>query len=407
MPVDWLVGWIWNLFPVVLAGTFAAVISNRYGRFIGMCTLIAALLSVAYFDGFAAMYWKTFASLFWCVLAFRAFERRSWLGIPFGILGVATHHQTGLLFGLVFLSWIILAALPFTQSTQTTFLSGKKLSPRLVFMTVGAGAVILIIGILAYLPIWRDAVLTNLPALLGQTEAASGNFPPPLFYVQTEGILLLLGAYGFVQNIRRERWTLWQLSVIWSFLFVALHLLFYRRFFLQLDFFLLPFAGMALADIWTRFATVGARLSLIAVCLVQVALMVNTITLRKPPVSDETLAAAINAGNVVEQDGFILGLDPDSATLLRGWAPDKHVGGPGLFESQWSFDQWKRFLLGSHNERAALIAHMPQPLYVFVSPQFATYYGSYADQFLSDSCFMHTDHPMLYRAACTPKVYAP
>src|SRR3989344_4303219 len=57
VPVEWLLGWIWNLVPVVLAAVLAWVTGKREGRAIGVLTLLMALLSIAYFDGFAMMYW--------------------------------------------------------------------------------------------------------------------------------------------------------------------------------------------------------------------------------------------------------------------------------------------------------------------------------------------------------------
>ncbi len=400
VPVDWLIGWIWNLFPVVLVGSFAWVMAKREKNYlVGLFTLVAGLLSVAYFDGFAAMYWKTFASLLWCALAFRAFEKKSWLAIVYGMLAVATHNQTGLLFGLTLISWIALPFIPCTRSTEKAIT--KSMSTKDILIIVSIAALTGIAGFLTYLPVLHEAILEHLPALLGETEAAGGSFPPALFYLQTEAILLLFGAYGFYRSVQKERWTPWQLAVIWSFLFVALRLIFYRRFFLQLDFFLLPFAAMAMRDAWMKFKGTAMQSLFVAILVVQLCVSAWVMQMRKPLVDDVTLHNVIEARDTVPAGAFILGLENESVVALRGWLPDRPLGGPGLFDVFWIQADWEKFLLGTHEERVALLQTLPQPTYLFVSTYFNDYYGDYAAIFLKDECFEATAHNYLYRVTCT------
>lgn len=403
VPADWFIGWIWNLFTVILALTLASVMWRKHGVLVALGTLAAAVLSIAYFDGFAAMYWKTLASLFWCVLAFRAMEKRSWLSIPFGIFTVTTHHQTGLLFGLVFITWLILPFIPFSRSTESSLIAGRKISLRDVLLTAGAGLLIVCIGLLAYLPILKEAVLEHLPTLLGQTkETASGSFPSLSFYLRTQGVLIALGIYGLVLNIRKERWTLWQISVLWCAAFVLLRLIFYRRFFLQLDFFLLPFAGMGMADLWMRFPRTFQRSLMGAALLLQLVVMQQVIVTRGPLIDKETFNAILDAREIVPENGYVLALENESAVVLRGWMADRHVAGPGLFESTWTYTQWERFLVGTTAERSTLFDTLPRPAFVFVSPLFHSYYGEYSKILLSDPCLRQTSQPLLYTVVCAP-----
>jgi hypothetical protein len=400
IPVDWLIGWMWNLFAVVLLCTLAWVSGKRYSTSVGVWTLVAAVLSVASFDGFAAMYWKTFASLFWMILAFRAIEKRSLWSIPFGILTVITHSQTGLLFGLVLSSYAVLPFIPWVQPSHPMKLNRKNVYPILAIF--GGGLIILCVGLLAYLPIWKDAVTSLLPALLGQTEAASGSFPSALHYIQTEAVILLFGAVGFVLSIRRGRWSVWQLSVIWSFLFVALHLLFYRRFFLQLEFFLLPFAGIGFNAAWKQWKDVSIRSAIIVVLVVQGIVMQQTIKTVGPMTDEVTFQGILRGRDIVPSNAFILGLENDSPVVLRGWFPHQPVGGPGLFDSSWTQHEWGKFLLGTHGDRVELFRNISQPVYLFASPLFHDYYGEYAAQFLTDPCFEQVDDTMYYRVVCQP-----
>ncbi len=399
-PVDWLIGWVWNLFPVLLAASLAYVTAQRHGRVVGVLVLLAALLSVSYFDGFSGMYWKTYASLMWCVWTYHLLERRSWWSIVTGMFCVATHHQTGLLFGLAVGSWLVLPLLPFSISTHSFPLRTQKGSRRDFLIFLLCSSLIFLLGILWYLPVLQDAVLMHLPTLFANDSSATGSFPPPSFFLRTSGILLALGTYGFVQNIRGERWTLWQLSVIWSFLFVALRLFFYKRFFLQLDFFLLPFAAYGLQDLWHQSARQFRGL-IGALLVLQLFFMQQAIVVSAPLVEKETLTAVRQIRRTYPNSTYVIGLENESAVVLRGWLPFHRVGGPGLFQITWSYPQWEAFLVGAAEDRQALLRSLQAPAIVFVTPLFRDYYGEYADVFLRDPCFAATDSPYIYHVTCT------
>ncbi len=400
IPVDWLIGWMWNLFVVVLLCLLSWTAGKRFGRDVGIWTLVACVLSVATFDGFAAMYWKTFASLFWCVLAFSSLERRSWLTVPFGILAVATHSQTGLLFGLVLLSYLILPFVPWVLPSSPMGLS--RIRPRDIVMVLGGCLLILCVGLLVYLPIWTEAVAQILPMLLGQTEASSGSFPDASFYVYYEGVVLAAGALGLVLSIRAERWMPWQLAVFWSLLFVAARMLFYRRFFLQLEFFLLPFAGIGFASLWKWFKSKEMHATLIILLILQLLVMQHALLRHGPMVDAETFAGILQVREFTDDQTLILALENDTPVILRGWYADRRVGGPGLFDAPWTRDQWQSFFVGSHEDRVQFLQQVGGPIVLFVSPLARTFYGPTLTTLLSDSCFQTIPGTMLYRVTCTP-----
>ncbi|HVW66797.1 MAG TPA: hypothetical protein VHA78_03630 [Candidatus Peribacteraceae bacterium] len=391
IPADWLIGWIWNLFPVFLAILLGWVMMRREGKTVGLLTMLAALLSVAYFDGFAAMYWKTLASLFWCVLTYHLLERRSWIAVITGILTVATHHQTGLLFGLAFGSWVIVGLFK-------AWIFERRF-PREILLPLIGGVIVLAVGLLWYLPVWKEAVMQNLPELFAGEGSPGGNFPPASFYLSTSGILLALGAVGLLVSLKRERFTLWQWSVLWCLLFVSLRLFFFRRFFLQLDFFLLPFAAIAIHFFWKRYPQFIARSVLVLAVGIQLIVTSITIATRKPAIDAATYATLPALAEIVPPGATIIDPENQSPPFLQGWLPYAHVAGPGLFETTWSYDQWKTFIVGSHTDRLHLLQPLGNDTYVYISPYFRNYYGAFADSFLADSCFSRqTD--ALYKVVC-------
>ncbi len=389
VPVDWLIGFLWNLFPVLLALTLAAVIARRHGRTIGILVLLAAFLSPVFYDGFAAMYWKTFLSLLFCVLTYDALEDKKWLPAAiFGVLTVASHHQTGLLFGLVLSSWYIVR-----------MMRGEVRSREFRIVTL-VGLVILGIGLLTYLPIWREAVSENMSALLSRPGAsASGNFPPLSFYLRTSGLLLAVGVFGFFLSWKTEKGSLWQLSVLWCVLFVFLQLLFYRRFVLQLDFFLLPFAARGMQDLWKHLRQPIVRMCLLILALFQAYLSLSILPMRVPIV-DAVTFAGIRRMESIPRDTAVIDPENNSAVMLRGWLPHTRLIAPGLFDSPWVYDQWQRFLLGSHDDRRMLLGSLNPPIVLFIAPYFHSFYGDRADAFLADPCFHASEDPLIVTITC-------
>src|SRR3989339_1438237 len=73
VPVSWFLGWIWSAMAVALLALLAWVFARREGMITGILILLTGTLSFAFYDGFAAMYWKTFFSLFFLPLPFPFF----------------------------------------------------------------------------------------------------------------------------------------------------------------------------------------------------------------------------------------------------------------------------------------------------------------------------------------------
>jgi hypothetical protein len=389
LPVDWLIGWIWNLMPVALALVLAWVTSKRYERDIFPWVLAAALCSAAYFDGFAAMYWKTYAALLFMILAMHFVGRLSPWALPFALLTFVTHHQTGLILGLALGSWW-LVSIP-THWRKTRWRWGTLL------VVAVAG-----LSLLFYLPHWDRAVMGPLLSILSlQGDAApAGAFPEAAFYVGKAGLLLALGLGGLAWSLRKERGSVWQMSVLWCAVFILFKLVFYRRFFLQLDFFLLPFAALAARDLWKTLGP-GARRYVVPVLLAaQAVVSFRVAQVRQPVAPDATFEQVIALRESVPPDAFVLGLENQSAVVLRGWLPDHGVGGPGLFDFPWTYAQWETFLLGSQVDRANLAARLPASSYVYASDYFMRYYAGHADAFLRDPCFEKAGPRGLHRVVC-------
>ena len=407
-PVELVLGPLWNAMPVLLALALAWVIGKREGRTVAFFVLLMSVLSIAQYHGFLAMYWKTFAALLTMIFAFHFLEKKSWVAVPFGVLTIAMHQQTGFLFLSTLILWILIKL--FERSPLA-----KKWVPLWIFL-ICAG------GVLSYIPLWNTAVGSNLRAIFSSFgQMPAGSFESLSFFLFHSGILLALGFFGLVLSFRRERGTLWQCAAILSFLFVISHFFFYRRFILQMDFFLLPFAAYAVPALWRHKKTYAFRTLLIVLILVQglsTAHAVHPETFPLwcsfnasrckafPPLraAPEVTAAFLEELKAVEADlpdnAMILSLEPQVTPWLRGWLPHHRIAGPGIFSSPWDYDGWERFLLGTNADRRTLLKGMKAPMYLFVTPLFTSYYQENAEKFLNDPCFEETSSPHLLTVTC-------
>lgn len=390
VPADWLTGWIWNLFTVLLAFIFARTLRIRFGPKTAAVTLLMVLLSQAYYDGFTAMYWKAYLALLWMVLAFGCLDKKSWWAALFVFLCLITHHQTGLLLALVLGSqWLYWSFTAWrTRTWQTVTL---------------AGALCLAATVIFYLPIWQNAIVRVLGYLFTQAgnSAYGGSFPDLSFFIKTNPVLLGLGLGGLVLYIIKNEKTInaWLLSVFWSGAFVFLRLYFYKRFFLYLDFFLLPFAAYMSVYLWDKKAVIW-KISLTVFIIIQLVLTHQATLKRVPIIPGQELKTIKTFSEALPENAYLLTIENNSPFWVQGWNPDMQVGGPGLLDMPWTYQQWEQFIYGNHEQRAILLSQLPGPVYLYAPQFFYSYYKEQSKKFLSDSCFKKVEGQPLWEVVC-------
>jgi hypothetical protein len=265
------------------------------------------------------------------------------------------------------------------------------------------GAVFLGIAALVYIPIWEEAVWIHVKTLLtlrGE-DVPAGSFPPRVFYLKMNCLLLLGGVYGFLRVLFRDRTVSpWSLAVLWSAAFVLFKLFFYRRFFLHLDFFLLPFAAFAIVDLWKRYKHASWHALLIALIIGQAYLTYQVFSMRRPDIDLETLTIIKSVESALPDDALVLTLENNSTTWLRGWLPNHRVAGPGLFSLSWPYEQWEDLLYGTHEQRKELLSRLEGPVYLLLTPLFYRHYEEYAHEFIADPCFQVLENEPLLEVKC-------
>ncbi len=430
IPADWLIGWVWNIFPVILSLVLAQIFAKRQGKLVGLLILLVCLLSTVQYQGFLMIYWKVFAAFLFCILSFRFFEQKSQWWIPFGMLVIATHLQIGLVFVLAtlcsiltrvprrelftrFSQWLLALTLGLLWYLPNADRAIGDILPLLTDSGVGfvlaiavvvalaiAGScimlpkrrniILLISGIVAVFLVLLGIPLTGYaPTLIDRIFSRMGSVQPGAFftlpdYFAVSWPLLLLGIAGLVLSLKKEKGTVWQWAVFWCALAVVSMSFFYRRFLLPMDFFLLPFAALALEHLWTSRDTFS-RVLVGGLLVAQAVLQVQQVQRIDPYVSRAELQEIAALPGHVPVGSTVIVLDI-LAPWVTGYLPGSAVSGPGIFDSQ-PMDAWEKFIYGTHEDRKTFLQHYPTGTFLFASDIFRSYYPpETVEAVLSDSC---------------------
>lgn len=388
---DALIGWIWNMVPLLLIGVYAWVIAKREGNSTAVALMGIALLSVAFYDGFFAMYYKVFVSLIFLVLTYHFAEKLSPWFLVTALLTVLIHQQSALVLVVSLGVWWVLS------------LPSRFSEKRFRRMTFALG-VVAIAGLVWYIPQWERAIWSPLKSifLLRGDNAPAGSFPEFFFFLKVQPLLLALGAVGFVRSFARERGSLWQISVLVCAVFIMFRLVFYRRFFLHLDFFLMPFAASAL--VWF-FTVLRGKMNVVLLSILlasQSVMTVRAMGLRKPHFSAQQIQQIAELHSVLPKDASVIAMENVTGTWLRGWLPSFRVGAPGLFDyPNWTYEQWEMFIDGSQAERRSLLKTLDGQVFFLVTAPFTRFYGERAERVLNDPCLQPVEGAPLLRSICS------
>lgn len=387
VPVDWFLTVIWGLLPVALLLSLGYVTGRRWGKEVGVWTLLMGLLSLPFEDAFAAMYWKTLLALLFTVWAYHFLEHRRAVGWLFLFLTFLTHQQTALLAGLA-LAIPLLLRLARERNRRAVVTA-------LLFLLACSAA------LAAYSPAWSEAIRAPFLSVLTLRGAAApgGAFLPMSHYLALSWPLYVLGLLGLRSDLRAGRLSAWHLSIVVAALFVMLRLVFHRRFFLQLDFFLLPFAAIGCRELWRSSRRPLAHVTLAFLLLLQAWSMIRSSIAPRITVDRALAASIVSLTPHIPRGATLVSLENITATTLRGWLPEDTIRAPGLFGDPWTPAAWEIFIRGTAEERQRMTRTLPPRSFLFVAPAFRAYYGQAADAFLADACFIRTDHPMLLQIA--------
>lgn len=444
VPVDVLLGWGWNVFAVVPVFVLAGLMWKSYGSKTSVALLCVAVVSVAQYEGFLAMYMKVFAALAWCALALHLFELRSrWWVLP-GMFVLATHLQVGLVLGIAIASWclqrfiagsrkdalfgaltgvlaLVLGGAWYWQNFVYSVLpSAGKVVASVDGSAALMGMCIVALALAAFLSMRRvsiaaftqpsgTAVLYGVLLLvalgIGQLEVhpqatPSGSFLPVLEYVRLSFSFLLLGCIGLLLSVRGKRCgDTWQWAVVWSAAFVLAKFFFYLRFLLLLDFFLLPFAAIALEELWCGRKRMWRWLAILLVC-VQCILAFQRLQQVRPEFSAEQLQAIAVMESHIPSRGTALVLDTSIAPWAMGLLLRADVVAPGMFQSP-SYKDWEQFMYGTHADRAAFLGMFRKPVFVYAGPAFYAFYPSEVQSaVLQDPCMQPAGEQGWYAVSC-------
>lgn len=441
---DSLIGWIWNLVPVLLACVLAWTVRKKHGDLAGFFVLVCALVSVVQMQGFLMIYYKVFVAMLFCALAFAAFESGSLLWIPLGMFTIALHQQIGLVFAVATFSALLSAlfiglkkpsSTLWFQWVLTMLLGGVWYIPTyqrslgdVLPQLLGSGTLaILFVAVMAVgifgalvvtlpeqnrrfiwilcitvgtmiavaLPLVSDAPDLVVRYLFSHADTQPGAFLSITEYLQMSAPLLFLGVVGLTLSAEKERGTVWQWASLWCAVAAFGMFFFYRRFLLPFDFFLLPFSALACAALWKNRS---GQIIVVALLLLQGFFLFQQIRSADPHVERAWLEDFATLPSAVPAGSQVVVLD-NMAPWVVGYLPEANVSGPGIFDSR-PYAEWEKFLLGSDAGRRTFISRYPKGTFFFGSKVFDAYYPPEVQSVLRHPCLTPTSHAGLYRSTC-------
>lgn len=392
LPVDWVIGWMWNLFCIGLIVIYMLVVASERSEKEAVALLAMAVMSRAYFDGFAAMYWKNYAAFLLLILCYHFASRRQWYAVPLLVLCMLTHHVTGLV-GLVSLgAWWTVSGLR------------GEWKKRIWITGTAGGLLIIVIGGGWYALVHREFLVYQLKLIFGLADVPvyGGAFPDLKTYLKYAPVTLLLGLLGFVMSWRKTVVSPWQYGVLCCMAFVLLKLYFHNRFFLQLDFLLMYFGARALVALYDQNVDKRIRYVATGVIALQMVLGLSHVNSAQARHKPEVPMMVDDIPSHVESDAKLLVPENQSAPVVLGWVPELTVWAPGLYGFGWNQDQWNRFVFGEHDERAEVAKTLPSKTYVVITPTFFSIYSDRdARAFIDDPCFETVERTILLRVDCS------
>ncbi len=319
-------------------------VENYWGLQTGILAALIFVLSPIQYAAFWFILWKNaFATLF-LLLAFLAIEKRSRWALPLGIIIVASHQTTAVIFLLTLLGFIFLNREKRKELAPTFFLA-------------------LAVFLFLHLSFYKNFRYPPVASFITSREFLSLSWPlivlaffgiRKIFFYQPRSILV---AFGLIVAA-----------------FPVLSLPFYERIFIFTDIFAIVAAAVGLNVIKSWFFEISkfhikAGLALVA-AITAGSFLGNTysqIRALQPLVSAQELSALSGISETVSSGATIL-TSSQFAPWVEGWSQNKVIA-PGLLGDRHNFETWLSFWNATSSaSKIQFLNEFPKPLYFFLSP---------------------------------------
>lgn len=389
IPVDFFIELGWSL--TVLACTFAYVyiIRKKDGKQTAVVALLFFLLSFALFKTYTYMYWKTIPAAILLVATLYYLQQYKWLkAVVLLLLLAGTHTQTLFLLSLIVIPWWL------------SLLITKELPIKKWFQITGLLAVA---GLLVLATQWR-MVPWAIKKLQYMADGI-GLYPGAFFPIEESLLysfgIVLFAMFGFWYSLKKAKWTIWHTAVIVSILYTCSFLYFHRRFYIQFDWLVIPFAAKGLVYCWGNYKHIVFKLGIISILLIQCVFSFKGYFSQKFQISPKELDALKSIQTNYKPDYPIIVLENKSAFYVQGWLPNAQVIAPDLLNRTITGRDWSKLIFGSTAEKKSVIQMLPKNTKIIILPSVGRSYGKLYEQRLKQNeCFKQVENTYLYTIVC-------
>jgi hypothetical protein len=337
---------VFIIFELLLGLGIYASAGRFFGKEVGILSLFIYSVSIVQFQVFWYMYYKNVFALFIMLIAL--YLLRSGKYLPFIITATfigASHRPTFLIFGLIYLSYIIINRKELIKNTL-------------------AGAVILVLALTFYIPNLKEAIIDNIEPILSANIGA-GTFVSFFNYQFSSLSYLPFALLGSLTLLKRKDLNLFFLWFFICGIIVYFKLIFFNRFIIHLDVAMIILASIGFYELIRSNKRMGT-LILFLMLLSSLFVMHQNVIDAKPLISEKELKI-IEQFNSVESDSYVMSISNYYSPWIQGYSGRKTIA-PGLFDyDRWNYEDWRKFWATGEKEKAlSMLGDYGRPLYIYL-----------------------------------------
>lgn len=359
IPLDYLLYYFYIFLSVFVAVPLYLLTKEHFGK-------LAAITSVAIFT---VSYVQVFASEFYL---FKAIFGASFLLLSFYFYSKKSYlfYLTAFLLALTQLPQLLLLAVGIGVAT---LFGGKK---DFKFNLIGTAIIALAVVVLLIFKteLFFRAWNVLISSLSGTADSIPNSHNTGLFmslaaYLHRSYLLIITGLFGFILSLKERKAVALQVSLFFVAIVVSFKLFFENRFIVEMDLLLIPFSAYFLTYFLQKllkhkiFKTLAACSLILASTVFSYWYFITTF-----PALTVYEVWAIDVINSKEDANYTMVTNTIYAPWLYGFS-NKETLAPGIFESVWTFEQWRRYLNADDLEKANMLKKISEKYgkyYLFV-----------------------------------------
>jgi hypothetical protein len=347
--VNSILTWIFILFTLLLGLSIYLVTKKYFNKKAGIAAFLIYSLSTIQFKVFTYLYYKNVLGITTALLAIYFLKKQRIPFIIFSILTGILHRPTFFIFGLAYISYILI--------------NRKDIKQHII-----NGISILAATSIFYIGYLKESILPLISPVTKsfiETGTSPGTFINFFTYQYSVLAYLPFALLGFLYLIKKRDFNLLTLWGILSFIIVYFQFFFFNRFIIMLDIALIILAGLGFAVLYTKNKKLAIPLfiiMLISLSFITISESINT----KPLISQEELNT-IKQLNDTEENSYVMATSSIYSPYILGYSNRKTIA-PGLFQyNQHNEQEWIIFWTTDNIEEIKEFMNpYEKPLYIFI-----------------------------------------